>query len=100
MSHNKMTTQRYIISYYVNGENTCNVENVPEDKVWKMAVPTEALMDISGSRWHVYMAYPTLEWMREASPGEVLKVAYQEPPVNPELDTEVICIEKMAPNTC
>jgi hypothetical protein len=86
---------RFIIRYFVNSVSTCIVENVPEDKVWKMAVPTEALMDISANRWHVFMAYPSLQWMRNAMPGETLRVAYQEPPVNPELDTEDIYIEKM-----
>lgn len=86
---------RYFVRYFVNGEATCIMENVPEQEAWKMAVPTEALMNITGSRWHVYLAYPTLEWMRTANSGEKIKVAYQEPPVNPELDTEEIYIERM-----
>ena len=85
---------RYIIHYFVNGVSTCVVENVPEMQTWRMAVPNEALMEISGSRWHVYMAYPTLQWMRAAAVGEMIRVAWQEPPANPELDTEEIYIEK------
>jgi hypothetical protein len=94
-----MDTARYIIRYFVNKENTCVVENVPAQEAWKMAVPTEALMATEGSRWHVYMAYPTLQWMRNAQPGDKIKVAYQGPPENPELDTEVIYLEKMYPTS-
>jgi hypothetical protein len=87
---------KFTITFYVNNELTCTVENMPLDQVYSMAVPSEAFIDIPGNRWHVMLRQPTLICLREMEEGEYIKIAWQDAPLNPEFDTEstyVMCTE-------
>ena len=87
---------KFAIRFYVNNEATCTVENLPLEQVYSLAVPTEAFMNIAGNRWHVMMRQPALLRLRDLEEGEYLKIAWQEPPLNPELDVESIYVERLA----
>jgi hypothetical protein len=86
---------KFAIRFYVNSEATCTVENITLDQVYSLAVPTEAFMNIPGNRWHVMLRQPALTHLRELEEGEYLKIAWQDPPLNPELDIESIYVERL-----
>ena len=86
---------KFAIRFYVNNEATCTVENLPLDQVYSLAVPTEAFNNIPGNRWHVMMRQPALLRLRDLEEGEYLKIAWQDPPLNPELDVESIYVERL-----
>lgn len=87
---------KFAIRFYVNSEATCTVENLPLDQVYSLAVPNEAFQNIPGNRWHVMLRQPALLRLRDLEEGGYLKIAWQEPPLNPELDMESIYVERVA----
>uniref|UniRef100_A0A6C0KMB2 Uncharacterized protein n=1 Tax=viral metagenome TaxID=1070528 RepID=A0A6C0KMB2_9ZZZZ len=86
--------QRYTLTFLVNNEVTCVLENIPAHEVYKSGVPTEALLDIEGNRWHTLSRDYLRSKMILMYNGEMIPLAYQEPPLNPEMDTEIIYLSK------
>lgn len=83
----------YTIRFYVNSEMTCTLENVPLEKVYDFAVPSEAFQDIPGNRWNTLTRGMAEFYMDSIEEGEMIRIAYQDPPSNPELDRESIFVE-------
>ena len=84
---------RYTVRFFVNSVMTCAVENVPLDKVYSLAVPSEVFQSVPGNRWHAMLKWPATTRLGDMQPGERMKIAWQEAPSNPELDMEEIFVE-------
>ena len=89
-----MVSSRYTITYMMNGEISTTLENLPLSQVYENAVYHEVLMDIEGSRWHAMVKNVAEMEMLNMLVGEKILISYQEPPQNPELDTEAIYVER------
>ncbi len=72
------------------------LENVPLEQVYNLAVPTEAFLPIPGSRWHAMMKQPAIVRLQDLEEGEYLKIAWQDAPLNPELDIETTYVERLS----
>ena len=94
MSHTKMSSARYIVTFVVNNEVTCIAENLHANEVYNCGVPSEALLQIVGNRWHALTNDFVLTKMAGMYPGEMILLAFQSEPVNPGLDTEAIYVTK------
>jgi len=78
----------------VNDEVTCVLENIPAHEVYTSGVPTEALLDIEGNRWHTLTRDYLRSKMIQMYPGETIALAYQGEALSAEYDTEVIYVSK------
>ena len=88
------STIRYNIDWYVNGQNTFTSYNMTAAQAYDHAIPGEALIPLTASRWHVMMRQPALKNLADLKPGETLKVCYQDQHELPGYDTEVITITR------
>lgn len=89
-----MSLSRYNLVFTVNNKVTCNMENLPANEVYSHGIPTDSLMDIEGSRWNTITRDALRKNMADMLSGDMILLAYQNPPVNPELDTEYIFVSK------
>jgi hypothetical protein len=89
-----MVSSRYTIMYMMNNELSTILDNIPLSQVYENAVYHEALMDIEGSRWHAMVKNVAELEMLNMLVGEKILISYQDPPQNPELDTEMIYVER------
>lgn len=85
---------KFTARFYVNSELTCSFENVPLSEVYTLIVPSEAFLDIPGNRWHVMQNVDAISYLYNLEEGEYLKIAWQEAPMNPELDIESIYVQR------
>ena len=83
---------RYIVEWYVNGEKTFSVMSVRANAVFDLAVPGDAMLPHASNRWHVLMRHAALERMQQLGQDEKMILAFQDPHVNPEYDTEKIVV--------
>jgi hypothetical protein len=90
-----MVSSRYKITYFMNGDISTTLENVILSKVYEHAVYYEALMEIEGSRWHAMVKNDAELRMFGMLVGDELVIAYQDTPLNPEIDTETITVTRM-----
>jgi len=88
------SSARYTLTYFVNNKVTCILENLPAHEVYNTGVPTEAFENIEGNRWHALTRDAVRTTMVNMSYGEKKVIAYQVPPENPDLDTEVVYLSK------
>ena len=89
-----MDSTRYTLTFMVNNEITCILENLPAHEVYSHGVPFEASANIEGNRWRSLTRNELRAKLIEMEEFETLLIAYQEPPLNPEIDTETIYLSK------
>jgi hypothetical protein len=87
-------TGKYAVKFFVNDVLTSSLENLSAAEAYSHAIPGEALQPHAGNRWHVMMRAAALDRMDLLGVGEFVTVAYQEASLNPEMDIEMIVIEK------
>jgi len=92
----EMVSAVFTITYKMNGEVSTTLENIPLSQVYDFAVHHEALMDIEGSRWHVLVKNVAELEMFNMLVGDKMMISYQDPPQNPELDTEEVFVSRTA----
>ena len=67
----------YRVTFKVNNEVTCVLENLSADEAYIHAIPGEATSPHEGNRWHVVLKAPALLKMKTYPVGEPIIVAYQ-----------------------
>lgn len=87
-------SQKFRVTWRVNGEVTYILENVTAEMAYEEAVPDEALRPEPGNRWHVLMRRPALTRMLFMAAGDEFAVAYQDPSAV-GADQEEIRIERI-----
>jgi len=92
-------TQKFAVTWRVNGEVTYILENITAEMAWNEAVPDEALRQDPGNRWHVYMRPAALLKMRSMVVGEQFTLAYQDPSAV-GADQEEITVERIPVSSC
>jgi hypothetical protein len=85
---------KFAVKFYVNEILTASLENLSAGEAYTHAIPGEALQPHAGNRWHVLMRAAALDRMDLLEVGDFVTVAYQDVPLNPEMDIEMIVIEK------
>jgi hypothetical protein len=80
---------RFTIKWYVNGEHTYTISTLRASQVYDECITDEMLKP---GRWHVLMRNQAITRMLNSNINESFTICFQEQPVNPELDTEMIIV--------
>ncbi len=93
-SKEKFDEPRFTVTWYVNGENTYTISTLPASQVYDISVHPESILPVEGNRWHVIMRHQAMTRMLHCNMNESFTLCFQDPHVNPEMDTEMIIVTR------